>query len=391
MAPRNKFGKQLTDAVLRNGQKGDIFREDGLEFRFFEKGQAGVRYVGRMARTNARLAFALGRYPTLSLKTARIAGGKARVDCKQGIDPRHALAAQAKAQEQLTGLLLEEYLNSRTGDRPTTRKDKTNTLRPALHGWKKRPIRSITKSDVTRLLDNYSDRPATKRKLYAYLNHFFEWAAERELVETNPCDRVRSPKPVSRRERILTNEEIAALMKLSGSVWGSMLQIILLSGQRGIEVCKMRRSEIDLTSQTWTIPAGTLKQGRLHIVPLSSVACQIIANEIAERPNGWGEFIFGVGSDGQAAYNGRSNGMEEVRRLTVTSGWSGHDCRRTAVTLMQKLGIPREVRMAITGQGQSRDGASVYEHYGYAKEAKEGVELLAAEIRRITLIYPVTS
>ncbi|NBS44628.1 MAG: DUF4102 domain-containing protein, partial [Acetobacteraceae bacterium] len=88
MAPRNKFGKQLTDAVLRNGQKGDIFREDGLEFRFFEKGQAGVRYVGRMARTNARLAFALGRYPTLSLKTARIAGGKARVDCKQGIDPR---------------------------------------------------------------------------------------------------------------------------------------------------------------------------------------------------------------------------------------------------------------------------------------------------------------
>ena len=187
---------------------------------------------------------------------------------------------------------------------------------------------------------------------------------------------------------MLTDGENAALMGLSGSMWGSMLQIMLLVANRGIEVCKMRRSEIDLANQTWTIPAGTFKQGRLHVVPLSEAACQIIANEIAQRPTGWGDFIFGVGSDGKAPYNGRSNGMDQVRRRTETSGWSGHDCRRTAITLMQKLGIPKEVRTAITGQGQSRDGASVYEHYGYAKEAKEGVELLAAEIHRITSSIP---
>lgn len=386
MAPSKTRSHHLTDTNLRSAKKGSIFREDGLEFRFFANGQAGVRYVGRLAGTNARLAFPLGRYPSLSLKAARVAGEKARADCQRGIDPRHAIHAKAQAQGLLLGQILQEYLKSRAGDRPTTRKDKTNTLCPALAGWKKRPIGSVTKGEVARLLDTYNDRPASKRKLHAYLNHFFEWAVERELIENNPCYRLRAPKPVPRRERVLSDEEIGALMRLSGSIWGRMLQIILHTCQRGIEVCKMRRSEINLSERIWKIPAETLKQGRKHVVPLSETAADLIAQEITQRPLGWGEYIFGVGSNGQRPYNGRSNGMEEVLRRTGTAGWAGHDCRRTAVTIMQRLGIPREVRMAVTGQGQARDGASAYEHYGYAKEAKDAVARLSDEIARVTLV-----
>jgi integrase len=383
LAPHRERGKALTDAILRTAKRGDIHREEGLEFRFFRNGQAGVRYVGRLGGTNARLALPLGRYPELSLKAARVAADKARADCKRGLDPRHALLVQAKTQELRIGQLLEEYLSNQQHNRPTTRKDKTNTLRPALASWKKRPIGTVTKGDVARLLDKYNDRPATKRKLYAYLNHFFEWTIERDLIETNPCYRLRTPKAVPKRTRVLSNHEIKALMGLSGSTWGRMLQISLLTGQRGIEVCKMRRSEISPHERTWRIPPETLKQGRLHVVPLSETALGIILQEMAQRQDGWGDYIFGVGSNGQKAYDGRSNGMKEVLRLTGTSGWSGHTCRHTAITLLQKLGVTREVRRAVTGQGQPRDGASAYEHYGYAKEALEAVERLAAEINSI--------
>lgn len=92
---------------------------------------------------------------------------------------------------------------------------------------------------------------------------------------------------------------------------------------------------------------------------------------------------FGAGSRGVKPYNGRSNGMEEVHRLTQTADGSGHDCRRTAITLMQKLGISREVRMRVTGHALPRDGASSYEHYDFDKEGFEAVERLAAEIERI--------
>ena len=70
--------------------------------------------------------------------------------------------------------------------------------------------------------------------------------------------------------------------------------------------------------------------------------------------------------------------------LAGTSALPWNDCRRTAVTLMQKLGIAREVRMRVTGHAPPRDGAASYEHHGFEREAFAAVEKLAAEIERIT-------
>ncbi len=145
----------------------------------------------------------------------------------------------------------------------------------------------------------------------------------------------------------------------------------------------MRREELDLAAGVWVVPSATMKQGRTHRVPLSAAAVGIIRGRLETLGDGWGPYVFGAGSRGVKPYNGRSNGMEEVHRLTKTVGWSGHDCRRTATTLMQKLGISREVRMRVTGHAQPRDGASSYEHYDFEREAFAAVERLAAEIERI--------
>ena len=69
--------------------------------------------------------------------------------------------------------------------------------------------------------------------------------------------------------------------------------------------------------------------------------------------------------------------------LAGTSAWPGNDCRRTAVTLMQKLGIAREVRMRVTGHAPPRDGAASYEHHDFEREAYAAVEKLAAELERV--------
>ncbi len=75
--------------------------------------------------------------------------------------------------------------------------------------------------------------------------------------------------------------------------------------------------------------------------------------------------------------------------LAGTSGWSEKDCRRAAVTLMQKLGIPREARIRVTGHAPPRDGAASYEHHGFEREAFAAVEKLAAEIERIRAAVPI--
>lgn len=211
--------------------------------------------------------------------------------------------------------LLAQYLDTLTDNRPRTIADKRSALGQALEGWKKRVVSSITRADVARLLDDYARKPAARRKVFSYVSHFLRWCQDRDLIDHNPCRDIRPPKPVAARERVLTDAEIAALMKVTGSVWGTMLQIMLLTGQRGGEVCRMRISEINLTARTWTIPAATMKQGRTHVVPLSATAADIIGREIGARPEGWGSYLFGVGSRGDKPYNGRSNGMEEVLKV----------------------------------------------------------------------------
>ena len=378
----------LTDVALRRAKAGDTHREGGLEFRFHAGGAAGVRYVGRIRGSNKRIAIALGTYPALSLRDARARAVAAKDQCTQGIDPRHTRQLTAAAQQSLIGDALTAYLNSRYDDRPSTLKDKKNTLGPALAPLAKHPIGQIGKADISRLLDSYANRTASRRKLFSYISHFLGWAVERDLLPHNPCRDIKAPKPVTARDRVLSEAEIQALWHKVNSTWAIMARLILLTGQRGQEVCTMRQTDIDLEKGVWLIPASVMKQKRAHRVPLSLSARMLISEVMAQHTANWGPYVFGVGSEGQRPFNGRSKGMVRLLRDTGTHGWSGHDCRRTAVTLMQRLGIPREVRSRITGHAQPRDGASAYEHHSFEVEARDAAERLAAEIDRITNQHP---
>ena len=91
----------LTDTALRKAATGQVLRENGLEFRFYEDGKAGVRFVGRVRGTNARVGISLGRYPALTLQAARKLGEANRRLCEEGTDPRHVRQEKAAGDQQL--------------------------------------------------------------------------------------------------------------------------------------------------------------------------------------------------------------------------------------------------------------------------------------------------
>jgi integrase len=375
---------KITDAKLRVAKKGAGFRERGLEWRFFKDGEAGVRLSGRVkggARTKYTLP--LGRYPTLGLGEARKLAEEARKLAAQGVDPSLHRQQVVKAQADTVGVAVQRYLEAeQTSEK--TRKDKRSAFKNALVKLQDLPIRDLRKADVALLLDGYLDRPAQHKKLYLYLSHFMSWCVERDLIEHNFVKDIRSPRTPKAREIVLTNSDIKDLFCDDNTTWGWMLQIALLTAQRGGEVSAMRRSEIDLEGRTWTIPKTVLKQRRTHVVVLSDFAVSLIKQAMEQRPAGWGDFIFGVGSFGQKPYGGRSNGMKAVRRRqSADAGWRGHDTRRTTVTMMQRLGIPQEVRNRVTGQSGAKTGATPYERYDFIEEARDAVKKVEHEIRRI--------
>ena len=67
------------------------------------------------------------------------------------------------------------------------------------------------------------------------------------------------------------------------------LVFTILTAARTAEAVGAAWAEVDLEQAVWTIPAGRMKAGRLHRVPLSPEALAVLATMAEERR---GEFVF---------------------------------------------------------------------------------------------------
>jgi integrase len=61
------------------------------------------------------------------------------------------------------------------------------------------------------------------------------------------------------------------------------LEFLILTAARTNEVLGAKWEEIDLANKVWTVPATRMKSGRVHPVPLSSPALEIIAKQQVEQ------------------------------------------------------------------------------------------------------------
>jgi hypothetical protein len=77
--------------------------------------------------------------------------------------------------------------------------------------------------------------------------------------------------------------------------------------------------------------------------------------------------------------------MERIRKETSTSGWTLHDCRRTATTYLAKLKVPTEVmRSILDHKPPSSDMLGrVYNQHDYADEMRIALDALARKLDEI--------
>jgi integrase len=157
-------------------------------------------------------------------------------------------------------------------------------LRYDLSVWNHRPLSSITRSDVQRVIDGVLDRgkPIMANQLLAHTKRMFNWAVERDLIGTSPAAKVKPPSPKVERERVLTDPEIYEVWHGAdrlGWPFGPLVQLLMLTAQREGEIAAMRWSDLDLDKGIWALPSKSTKAGRPHLVPLSTAAIGIIKAE----------------------------------------------------------------------------------------------------------------
>jgi len=134
-------------------------------------------------------------------------------------------------------------------------------------------------------------------------------------------------------------------------------------------------SELDLPKGLWTIPAGRAKNGKQHLVHLSSRAVEIINAQ--ERD---GDLVFPtIQSKPFIAF---SRAKRELDKTSGVSNWVLHDLRRTVVSGMAALGIaPHVADKILNHQSGTISGvAAVYQRHEFLAERKAAIELWGAYV-----------
>ncbi len=173
------------------------------------------------------------------------------------------------------------------------------------------------------------------------------------------------------RDRILTDDELRAVWRTDGGIFGRLVRFILLTAARRSEASEMQWTE--LQGGDWTLPAARNKAGLDLVRPLSRAAQAVL-------PERKGEFVFSA------------NGTMPIRAISIfkaafdkasgTSGFTLHDLRRSARSLMSRAGVPSDHAERCLGHviGGVR---GTYDRHEYHREKARAFEMLAGEITRI--------
>jgi len=349
-----------------------------------------------------------------------------------------AIAGEAlRAQERLTfRAMFESWLAdgvSRADGNKEIRRTFEKDLLPELGAIEVRHLTEKQLQDALKAIGRGRGRARTAERMLSEVSQLFRWAEKRKpwralMIEGNPAALVelRMVVPLAYsaviRERTLTPEEIRELRDIfqhSKACYEAAddrrvaerpilpetqiaMWLCLSTACRIGELLKARWENVNLESGHWFVPAADTKTKVEWNVFLSAFAVrQFIA---LKALTGEGEWCFPA-RDNDAALNVKTvskqigdrqmrfkerkplKGRRNDNSLVLGNGkfgeWTPHDLRRTASTLMQRLGVSPDVIDRC--QNHVLPGSKVRRHYlryDFETEKRAAWNLLGAELEK---------
>ena len=248
--------------------------------------------------------------------------------------------------------------------------------------WSDLQFVSIRRSDVTALLDHIEDDHGARQADYclAVIRGLMNWTAARRDDYAVPIAKGmrRQSASAQARDRVLTDEEIKRVWETADQcgAFGAMVKVALLTAQRREKVASMKWSDIDADG-VWDIPRAPREKSAGGALALPDTARQIIEAQPRLANN---QFVFAGRGDG--AINGFSKMKARLDRLSGVSGWTVHDLRRTARSLMSRAGVPARDSERVLGHALV-GVEGTYDRHGYDDEKANALARLAALIEAI--------
>jgi integrase len=345
-----------------------------------------------MLRVHGKLKrITLGRYsPKLGLAEARDLARKAIADAQEGKTPVSGRARRQAIDGDTVRDILAQYIAryQKAKNRRSWREvEQTLKRKLTAAGWMDRPVASIARRDVIELLDGIVDRGADvmANRTLAYLRKMLSWAVERGVIEASPAAGVGAPGDEQTRDRVLTHAELAAVWRASealGWPFGPIVRLLIATAQRRDEVAHMAWPDVDLDGRLWTLPRELVKADRVHEVPLSGLALEIIGT----LPRIGEGLVFPANrARSTNPVSGFSKAKARLDQLSGVTGWRLHDLRRTAASEMARLGHPPHVVAAILNHspGSTQGITAIYNRHRYGAEKRQALAAWGRELERV--------
>jgi integrase len=258
--------------------------------------------------------------------------------------------------------------------------------------WRGRALGDISRADIHELLDEVADRaPIQANRVAAYLSKFFRWATTRGIIASNPIvGGVERPGKEKKRERALDDRELALVWKAAegmGYPFGSIIQLLVLTGQRKGEIGEARWSEINLDEGVLDLPATRTKNKKPHRAPLSPQALTII--ESLPRYAGCDLLFTTTRKTPVSGFSRVKRNLDkavaELNGGEPISDFTLHDLRRSCAAGMQRLGVEtRVIERALNHISGTLGGlVGTYQVHDFAKEKHEALRRWGSHVERI--------
>jgi len=339
-----------------SGQK--LYADDTLPGFGVRVGVKTTTFVLTVGAERKRMT--LGRYPLVTLSHAR---GKARTILAKrqlGLD---------EPQSPPLKVLIEEYLNSRGRKIRRSTANKDAYVSNLFRAMESTQLSALKPERVQAFIDGF-ESPWTRHYCLGFFAGLVRYAQKQGYSESWPLHRLEAPIEPKTRERVLTLDELrsvittARIWAAAGSQFGSIVDILVRTGQRRQQIGSLHRSYVDYDEHLIHWPAGLMKKNKAHTVPMSPQVETLLDRRINGLyfPNQFGN-----------PFSAWSVQFKKFRTDCGVDFWL-HDLRRTLATGWQQLGVRIEVTERMLSHSSLTGGlVGIYQRHSYIAEMREAV------------------
>ena len=213
-----------------------------------------------------------------------------------------------------------------------------------------KPLKEITQYDIRYYLANEKERGnanSTIENTRSYLNTFFQWMTDEEMIPKNPCRAIKPIKCPEEEKLPFTDIQMDALRQACTTAKErAVIEMLATSGVRVAELCNMDVSDIDFYDKRVCVRQG--KGGKDRTVFINDIAKLYLQKYLETRKDQCPALICNK-NFGRMQPGGIRNMLRTIGKRAGVCNTHPHRFRRTLATNLARRGMAVQEIQKILG------------------------------------------